>query len=198
VCEGHLCYPVVGQGKPNNQNHAIIFSRGEALQAIDMNQDGYLEEALKMPSLLEEFGFDQPVQASPEGVDHPRIGRIVGECSRKDEAASRVQRSSFMMPDGDTEEQTLHCACRPHAHEARWAGFREHVFTHDVSSPASFMSLQESNFVTVRDLGPSPAPHGCREPLCNTRPPCPYVGQWTPKGLFNYDLKDQGGVLTRD
>ncbi|ETL87426.1 hypothetical protein L917_13388, partial [Phytophthora nicotianae] len=44
--------PIVGEGKPENQNHAIIFSRGELLQCIDMNQDGYLEEALKMPNLL--------------------------------------------------------------------------------------------------------------------------------------------------
>ncbi|KAJ8562056.1 hypothetical protein ON010_g7622 [Phytophthora cinnamomi] len=44
--------PVIGEGKPENQNHAIIFSRGELLQCIDMNQDGYLEEALKMPNLL--------------------------------------------------------------------------------------------------------------------------------------------------
>lgn len=28
----------IGEGKPENQNHAIIFTRGEALQAIDMNQ----------------------------------------------------------------------------------------------------------------------------------------------------------------
>lgn len=28
----------IGEGKPENQNHAIIFSRGEALQTIDMNQ----------------------------------------------------------------------------------------------------------------------------------------------------------------
>lgn len=28
----------LGEGKPENQNHAMIFSRGEALQAIDMNQ----------------------------------------------------------------------------------------------------------------------------------------------------------------
>lgn len=28
----------VGEGKPENQNHAIIFTRGEALQTIDMNQ----------------------------------------------------------------------------------------------------------------------------------------------------------------
>lgn len=29
---------VIGEGKPENQNHAIIFTRGEALQTIDMNQ----------------------------------------------------------------------------------------------------------------------------------------------------------------
>ncbi|CAK4075329.1 unnamed protein product [Aphanomyces euteiches] len=44
--------PMIGEGKPENQNHAIIFSRGEMLQCIDMNQDGYLEESLKMPNLL--------------------------------------------------------------------------------------------------------------------------------------------------
>ncbi|CAL9211837.1 unnamed protein product [Musa hybrid cultivar] len=48
----------VGEGKPENQNHAIIFTRGEALQTIDMNQDNYLEEALKMRNLLEEFNED--------------------------------------------------------------------------------------------------------------------------------------------
>ncbi|KAK1414361.1 hypothetical protein QVD17_30105 [Tagetes erecta] len=47
--------PNIGEGKPENQNHAIIFTRGEALQAIDMNQDNYLEEAIKMRNLLQEF-----------------------------------------------------------------------------------------------------------------------------------------------
>ncbi|GAV78689.1 Glucan_synthase domain-containing protein/FKS1_dom1 domain-containing protein [Cephalotus follicularis] len=47
--------PNIGEGKPENQNHAIIFTRGEALQTIDMNQDNYLEEAFKMRNLLEEF-----------------------------------------------------------------------------------------------------------------------------------------------
>lgn len=28
----------LGEGKPENQNHAMIFTRGEALQTIDMNQ----------------------------------------------------------------------------------------------------------------------------------------------------------------
>ncbi|KAG2676273.1 hypothetical protein I3760_12G045500 [Carya illinoinensis] len=47
--------PHIGEGKPENQNHSIIFTRGEALQAIDMNQDNYLEEALKIRNLLQEF-----------------------------------------------------------------------------------------------------------------------------------------------
>ncbi|XP_074307762.1 callose synthase 7 isoform X3 [Silene latifolia] len=45
----------IGEGKPENQNHAIIFTRGEALQTIDMNQDNYFEEAFKMRNVLEEF-----------------------------------------------------------------------------------------------------------------------------------------------
>ncbi|KAI8540658.1 hypothetical protein RHMOL_Rhmol08G0003600 [Rhododendron molle] len=53
---------MVGEGKPENQNHAIIFTRGEALQTIDMNQDNYLEEAFKMRNLLEEFNEDHGVR----------------------------------------------------------------------------------------------------------------------------------------
>ena len=33
--------PKLGEGKPENQNHAIIFTRGEAIQTIDMNQVTY-------------------------------------------------------------------------------------------------------------------------------------------------------------
>ncbi|KAH9567529.1 hypothetical protein CY35_03G031500 [Sphagnum magellanicum] len=47
--------PFIGEGKPENQNHAIIFTRGDALQTIDMNQEMYFEEALKMRNLLQEF-----------------------------------------------------------------------------------------------------------------------------------------------
>ncbi|OAY76390.1 putative callose synthase 8 [Ananas comosus] len=47
--------PIIGEGKPENQNHAIIFTRGDALQTIDMNQDNYLEEAYKMRNVLQEF-----------------------------------------------------------------------------------------------------------------------------------------------
>jgi callose synthase len=47
--------PILGEGKPENQNHALIFSRGEFIQTIDMNQEGYFEEALKMRNALQEF-----------------------------------------------------------------------------------------------------------------------------------------------
>ncbi|KAJ8436464.1 hypothetical protein Cgig2_000449 [Carnegiea gigantea] len=87
--------PKLGEGKPENQNHAIVFTRGQAVQTIDMNQDNYFEEALKMRNLLEEFHHDH-------GIHPPTI-----------------------------------------------LGVREHVFTGSVSSLASFMSNQESSFVTL-------------------------------------------------
>ncbi|GIL92522.1 hypothetical protein Vretifemale_20040, partial [Volvox reticuliferus] len=46
---------VLGEGKPENQNHASVFAFNEGLQAIDMNQDNYLAEALKMRNLLSEL-----------------------------------------------------------------------------------------------------------------------------------------------
>ncbi|KAK7411053.1 hypothetical protein VNO78_02407 [Psophocarpus tetragonolobus] len=55
--------PKLGEGKPENQNHAIIFTRGEAVQTIDMNQDNYLEEAMKMRNLLEEFHANHGLRA---------------------------------------------------------------------------------------------------------------------------------------
>ncbi|XP_059651785.1 callose synthase 2-like [Cornus florida] len=57
---------ILGEGKPENQNHAIIFTRGEGLQTIDMNQDNYMEEAFKMRNLLQEF-------LKKHGVRNPTI-----------------------------------------------------------------------------------------------------------------------------
>ncbi|XP_074321394.1 callose synthase 9-like [Silene latifolia] len=88
--------PKLGEGKPENQNHAMVFTRGHAIQTIDMNQDNYFEEALKVRNLLEEFNSDN------HGIRPPTI-----------------------------------------------LGVREHVFTGSVSSLASFMSNQESSFVTL-------------------------------------------------
>lgn len=86
----------VGEGKPENQNHAVIFTRGEALQAIDMNQSLAFEDALKARNLVRRF------EPGPGGAQPPAI-----------------------------------------------VGVRENVFTAAVSSLASFMSLQETAFVTI-------------------------------------------------
>ncbi|XP_042020484.1 putative callose synthase 8 isoform X2 [Salvia splendens] len=71
--------PNIGEGKPENQNHAIIFTRGEALQAIDMNQDNYLEEALKMRNLLQEFL--RPQRRSPPTIIGMREHIFTGSVS---------------------------------------------------------------------------------------------------------------------
>ncbi|KAI7726587.1 hypothetical protein M8C21_011004, partial [Ambrosia artemisiifolia] len=69
----------IGEGKPENQNHAIIFTRGEALQTIDMNQDNYFEEAFKMRNVLEEFYKDHRGERRPTILglrEHIFTGRV--------------------------------------------------------------------------------------------------------------------------
>lgn len=48
-------FPIMGHGKSDNQNCALIFTRGELLQAIDSNQDAYFEASLFLPRALQEF-----------------------------------------------------------------------------------------------------------------------------------------------
>ncbi|KAK5993119.1 1,3-beta-glucan synthase component FKS1 [Cladobotryum mycophilum] len=57
--------PILGDGKSDNQNHALIFYRGEYIQLIDANQDNYLEECLKIRSVLAEFEEMKIENASP-------------------------------------------------------------------------------------------------------------------------------------
>jgi 1,3-beta-glucan synthase len=57
--------PILGDGKSDNQNHAIVFYRGEYLQLIDANQDNYLEECLKIRNILGEFEELKPSNQSP-------------------------------------------------------------------------------------------------------------------------------------
>ncbi|CDK25604.1 unnamed protein product [Kuraishia capsulata CBS 1993] len=71
--------PILGDGKSDNQNHALIFTRGEYLQLIDANQDNYLEECLKIRSVLAEFeelGTEQinpyaPGLKAENAIQHP-------------------------------------------------------------------------------------------------------------------------------
>ncbi|KAL2126497.1 hypothetical protein VTI74DRAFT_801 [Chaetomium olivicolor] len=65
--------PILGDGKSDNQNHALIFYRGEYIQLIDANQDNYLEECLKIRSVLAEFEEMKVDNVSPytPGVKNP-------------------------------------------------------------------------------------------------------------------------------
>ncbi|CEP18632.1 hypothetical protein [Parasitella parasitica] len=61
--------PILGDGKSDNQNTALIYYRGEYLQLIDANQDNYLEECLKIRNVLGEFEEMQTSQNSPYAHD---------------------------------------------------------------------------------------------------------------------------------
>ncbi|KAI8328924.1 1,3-beta-glucan synthase component-domain-containing protein, partial [Choanephora cucurbitarum] len=64
--------PILGDGKSDNQNHAIIFYRGEFLQLVDANQDNYLEECLKIRNVLGEFETLEPCNISPYAPTFPK------------------------------------------------------------------------------------------------------------------------------
>jgi len=48
-------FPILGDGKGDNQNHAIPFMRGTFAQCIDSNQGAYFEQMLLLPCVLGEF-----------------------------------------------------------------------------------------------------------------------------------------------
>lgn len=54
--------PIVGEGKPCNQNNILRHVRGEKVQFLDANQDLFLGENLKVFNLLEEFRKDNNVK----------------------------------------------------------------------------------------------------------------------------------------
>lgn len=60
-------YPILGDGKSDNQNHALVFTRGEYIQLIDANQDNYIEECLKIRNTLAEF--EEQIIADPYSAE---------------------------------------------------------------------------------------------------------------------------------
>jgi len=53
-------YPILGDGKGDNQNHAIPFMRGTFAQCIDANQGAYFEQMMLLPCALGEFRSEKP------------------------------------------------------------------------------------------------------------------------------------------
>ncbi|TMW59030.1 hypothetical protein Poli38472_007175 [Pythium oligandrum] len=71
--------PVLGEGKPENQNNALPFTRGEYVQTIDMNQQHYFEECLKMPHLM--VTADQHPSGKPVSIIGMREHIFTGNAS---------------------------------------------------------------------------------------------------------------------
>ena len=71
----------VGEGKPENQNHAIVFTRGETLQTIDMNQITshlfYLILHYKVDILCDKGIFDKEIRLINEYLEADDIYRTV-------------------------------------------------------------------------------------------------------------------------
>ncbi|CAE8584857.1 unnamed protein product [Polarella glacialis] len=85
-------YPILGDGKGDNQNHALPFSRGSIIQTIDANQGAYFEQMLLLPCALGEFrsswggrGIEPRIVGFPEHITSD-IGSI-GDFAAGAEAA---------------------------------------------------------------------------------------------------------------
>ncbi|GER25525.1 3 glucan synthase [Striga asiatica] len=148
--------PKLGEGKPENQNHAIIFTRGDAVQTIDMNQPPWwarrehvsevMPRALARTSLSHNvFGFG----AVPcETVDS--AGFLQAKISQIESLSSHLVCQDNYLEEAMKmrnllEEFRANHGLRP----PTILGVREHVFTGSVSSLAWFMSNQETSFVTL-------------------------------------------------
>ncbi|GIL42995.1 hypothetical protein Vafri_807, partial [Volvox africanus] len=131
---------ILGEGKPENQNHASIFCFGEALQTIDMNQDNALAEALKMRNLLLELAPERDTRAARKAatVLQAVIGGAASAASGP--AASLPPAAEFKRLLGD-----LRSAERPVA----VVGFREWVFSDKAGALGSFAASSEFAFSTM-------------------------------------------------
>lgn len=102
---------VLGEGKPENQNHAAVFCFGECVQTIDMNQDGNLAEAYKMRNLLGEFSVGNQ-------------GKVVGEANE----SAKAFRHRLSKQAADTRPVAL-------------VGFREWIFSGSVRCHFFFLAM---------------------------------------------------------
>ena len=111
---------VIGEGKPENQNHAICFAFGESLQTIDMNQDNFLLEAMKMRSLLQELKTPEyiPKRAPPKNCKD-YSNKVVRRLDRK------YQKKPILI------------------------GFREWIFSDKAGALGSFAAGTEFAFGTI-------------------------------------------------
>ncbi|GLC51113.1 hypothetical protein PLESTB_000467200 [Pleodorina starrii] len=116
---------ILGEGKPENQNHASIFCFGEALQTIDMNQDNALAEALKMRNLLGELQPEPAPRRLAAAAAHPR-----GSTSSEGHRQALAARTTMEVP-------------------VALVGFREWIFSDVSGALGTFAAACELAFGTI-------------------------------------------------
>ncbi|GLC38942.1 hypothetical protein PLESTB_000464000 [Pleodorina starrii] len=143
---------ILGEGKPENQNHAAIFCFGEALQTIDMNQDNALAEALKMRNLLGELQPERITRQAKkaEAALQTALGLSGAGSSSSSGGASHAPASapaSALPPAAELKRLLgeLRDAERPVA----VVGFREWVFSDKAGALGSFAASSEYAFSTM-------------------------------------------------
>ncbi|GLC72072.1 hypothetical protein PLESTF_001201000 [Pleodorina starrii] len=132
---------ILGEGKPENQNHAAIFCFGEALQTIDMNQDNALTEALKMRNLLHELAPEVDTQAAK------RASAALNAALQQAGGGNSNGTGSALPAAGEFRRLLgeLRSAERPVA----VVGFREWVFSDKAGALGSFAASSEYAFSTM-------------------------------------------------
>ena len=148
---------ILGEGKPENQNNAIIFCFGEAIQAIDMNQDNYLFEALKMRNLIDEFNPPKYNDDTWRSALGPYSSRRAGPdaVAIKTKAEMKTVIEVGHAPGIRTAEPQS-VIRDVTAYERPWPdmrnmpvaliGFREWIFSSDSGALASFAAATEFTF----------------------------------------------------
>ncbi len=129
---------ILGEGKPENQNHAAIFCFGEALQTIDMNQDNALAEALKMRNLLGELRPERHTRAAKHAL--AALQAAMGPASGTADAPLLPPAADFkrLLSDLRVAEQPVAVV-----------GFREWVFSDKAGALGSFAASSEFAFSTM-------------------------------------------------
>ncbi|GFR40490.1 hypothetical protein Agub_g1058 [Astrephomene gubernaculifera] len=121
---------VLGEGKPENQNHAGVFAFNEGLQAIDMNQDNYLAEALKMRNLLSELHPSNKGQFMLFADDTP---------------------SQVLNPHMTGAELRFVILSRmKHSFPTAIVGFREWIFSANSGALGQYAAATEYSFATIQ------------------------------------------------
>ncbi|KAK9815749.1 hypothetical protein WJX72_008855 [[Myrmecia] bisecta] len=140
---------VLGEGKPENQNCAIIFAFNEIVQAIDMNQDNNLGEALKMRNLVSEFTeedgkgrhYDHKKDMySKRNLPEPRQHADTGKKGKNG-------KQGYALAQAQTASQRR--AARKCKQPVALVGFREWIFSENSGALASFAAATEFTFGTI-------------------------------------------------